>query len=70
MCCKDKKGSLPDYNGALPQTPGFYALKAKACEKIGAVHYVPPPCLCTSFGARVASQQSPILRAGKNRIPG
>jgi len=33
MYCKDKKGSLPDYNGALPQTPGFNALKAKACKK-------------------------------------
>jgi len=26
----EKKGILPDYNGALPQTPGFSALRTQA----------------------------------------
>jgi len=69
MCSKDKKGILPDYNGALPQTPGFNALRTQAWFiKRGAVHYTLPPCFSHQIDARVASQQSPILRAGKNRI--
>jgi len=45
MYCKDKKGILPDYNGALPQAPGFSALRTQAwvVEK-RAAHYTLPSC--------------------------
>jgi len=37
-------------------------------DEARAVQKVLPHVFVTSFGAQVASQQSPILRAGKNRI--
>ena len=35
MYWKNKKGINPNFNGALPQTPGFNALRTKAWLKKG-----------------------------------
>jgi len=41
---------LPDYNGALPQAPGFSALRTQAwLIKRGAAHHTLPPCFSHQF---------------------
>ena len=73
MCSKDKKGILADYNGALPQTPGFNALRTQAWfVKKGAAHYTLAPCFSHQIDAQVASQPPTPLRGemlSRNFIP-
>jgi len=67
MCCIDKKELYPIIMGLCPK-PRDLTLYGQKHDGARAVQKVLPHVFVTRFGARVASQQSPILRAGKNRI--
>ena len=73
MCCKDKKRALSQFivGDSVPQTPWdftHYGPKHGWMRREQCIIYTAPHASITSFGAQVASQQSPILRVGKNRI--
>jgi len=67
MCFKDKKEFCPIIMGLCPK-PRDLTLYRQKHDEAGAAQVVLPHVFVTSFGARVASQQSPVLRAGINRI--
>jgi len=67
MCCKDKKEFYPIIMGLCPK-PRDLTLYRQKHDEARAVQEVLPHVFVTSFGAQVASQQSPVLRAGINRI--
>ena len=74
MCCKDKKRTLGQFimGDSVPQTPWdftHYGPKHGLMRRgQRTIYYTAPHASITSFGAQDASQQSPILRVGKNRI--
>jgi len=59
-----KKGRLPDYNGGQPPNPWDFPLYGQKHVKERAEQKALPHVSVTRFGARVASQHSPILRTG------
>jgi hypothetical protein len=67
MCCKDKKEFYPIIMGLCPK-PRDLTLYRQKHDEARAVQEVLPHVFVTGFGARGASQQSPVLRAGINRI--
>jgi hypothetical protein len=67
MFCKDKKEFYPIIMGLCPK-PRDLTLCGQKHDKARAVQEVLPHVFVTSYGAQGASQQSPILRVGKNRI--
>ncbi len=67
MCCKDKKEFYPIKMGLCPK-PRDLTLYRQKHDEARAAQKVLPHVFATSFGARVVSQQSPILRTGNDRI--
>ncbi len=71
MYCKDKNEFYPIVMGLCPKPRDFthYGPKHGLMRRgQRTIYTLPPHASITSFGAQVASQQSPILRVGKNRI--
>ena len=64
MIILDKKGRWPDYNGGQPPNPRDLTLYGQKHDGKRAEQKALPHVPVTSFGARVASQHSPILRTG------
>jgi len=68
MCYKDKKEFYPIIMGLCPKPRDLTLYRQKHDEARGSTKEALPHVFVISFGAQVASQQSPILRAGTNRI--
>ncbi len=64
MIILDKKGRRPDYNGGQPPNPRDFTLYRQKHGGERAEQKALPHVSVACFGARVASQHSPILRTG------